>query len=63
MSDSISNKRQAGANADYVEVTPAMKAAGVERARELVFERDLGYFVAAVYMAMEYERRDSLKAA
>lgn len=50
--------RQAGALVEFVEVTPAMKAAGVERALELSRESDLSYLVSAIYMAMEYERLD-----
>ena len=49
---------QGGAGAPAIElvaVTPEMEAAGLERARELVGENP-GYVVAAVYLAMEYER-------
>jgi len=39
----------------FVVVTPEMKRAGLERARELIGE-DPTYVVAAIYLAMEYER-------
>ena len=46
---------RAATQIELVVVTPEMKAAGLERARELVGE-DPGYIVSAVYLAMEYER-------
>lgn len=45
---------------ELVGVTPEMRAAGVERATELMGEPDIGYLVSAVYLAMEYQRLDSL---
>jgi hypothetical protein len=52
--------RQAGAKTKYVFVTDEMKRAAIDRALELASENDLGYLVSAIYMAMEYERLDSL---
>lgn len=45
---------------ELVEVTQEMRAAGIERAAELMGEPDLGYIVSAIYLAMEYQRLDSL---
>lgn len=50
----VEESGQAGAT--EIEVTPAMIEAGVERARELILEPDMGYAVNAIYMAMEYQR-------
>jgi hypothetical protein len=47
---------QAGTPIEFVVVSPEMEKAGVERARELLGETDLRYFVSAIYLAMEYER-------
>ena len=42
-----------------VEVTPEMEKAGVTEMREHQLGEPLGEVVTAVYMAMEYERRDA----
>lgn len=45
---------------ELVVVSDEMRAAGIERATELMGEPDLGYLVSAIYLAMEYQRLDSL---
>jgi hypothetical protein len=44
---------------EYVIVSSAMTAAGLERLRDLRDETDLAFIVDSVYMAMEYERRSN----
>ena len=43
-----------------VKVSQAMVAAGVAEWRELRGDPDLDYVVTSIYMAMEYERLESL---
>ena len=43
-----------------IEITPAMVKAGLDELRERQGDSDLAYLVGAIYMAMEYERLDSL---
>lgn len=50
-------RRQMGTE---VQVSPEMVRAGVERALDLLRETDPAYFVSAIYLAMEYERRAAL---
>ena len=45
---------------DFVQITREMISAGLERALELRGEADPHYFVSAIYLAMEYQRLDSL---
>ena len=45
--------------AGLVIVTPAMIRAGLEELRDMVYESDMRHVLAAIYMAMEYERRDA----
>ena len=45
---------------DYIEVTVAMKTAGLRELHERLMDNDLDYLVTSIYLAMEYERLDSL---
>jgi hypothetical protein len=55
MDDGLCRNSVQAAEIEMITVSSAMKAAGMERAREVRGE-EFGYAVAAIYLAMEYER-------
>lgn len=52
---------EANGASGLAQVTPAMIKAGLDRLEELSGEEDRSYVVEAIYLAMEYERLDSIE--
>jgi len=56
----MATTEEAGNGPRLVSVTLAMIEAGLDRLKELAAEEDRAYVAEAVYLAMEYQRLDSI---